>query len=93
MPLATSATTRSDRNVVGVDERHHVIDELFEQVALAPRAADDGRRGPAASEHPVGERPDLGEARIDADRARTGVAELDAVVLRRVVRSGEHRGR
>ena len=27
-----------------VDERHHVVDELFEQVALAPRSTDDGRR-------------------------------------------------
>ena len=82
---------RSERR--RVDERHHVVDELFEQVALAPRAADDGRRGPAAGEHPVGERPDLGKARIDADRAGTGVAQLDAVVLRRVVRGGEHRRR
>ena len=49
-----------------------------------------GRR---AVEHGVGDGLDVGQARVRAHRPRPGQAQLDAVVLRGVVRRGEHGAR
>ena len=59
----------------------------------------NARRGarPSAArrrrEPPIGGVTDLGEPRVDADRFGAGEAQLDAVVLSRIVRRGEHRAR
>ena len=94
MPLAVSATTRSGRMRVGVDERQHVVDERRQQVVArcaGRRAAR--RRGPWPSSTVLATRLDLAEPGVDTDRAGAGEAQLDAVVLGRVVRRGEHRAR
>jgi hypothetical protein len=72
-----------------VDERPHVPCEVVQEVEGldAPRLC--GRRG-----HPGGHQPlDLGQAGVLADRPGAREAELDAVVLGRVVRRREHRPR
>ncbi len=90
MPLAVSATTFSGRRHRGVDERAHVVGEGAEQVAGARagrrRRPPRRRRGPTA----VGASMSS-QAGVLTDRAGAGEAELDAVVLGRVVRGGEHR--
>ena len=57
MPLAVSATTRSGRSDVGVDERHDVVGERVEQVArrVAARPAAPARA--VAVEHGLGDAP------------------------------------
>ena len=69
-----------------VDERADVGGEVGEQVDAADR------RPPAAGglEPGGGHGLDLAEAGVLADRLGAGEAQLDAVVLRRVVAGGEH---
>ena len=75
----------------GVDERHDVIGERTEQIAAGRRARPRCRRRTVAVEHVGGNGLDLGKAGVLPDGAGTAEAELHAVVLRRVVRGGEHR--
>ena len=79
--------------LLDVDERHDVVDERRQQVLFGPPAAGGcGSRAPAC-EHGLGDDLDLPEAAVDADRTGAGQAQLDAVVLGRVVRGREHRAR
>ena len=93
MPFAVSATTRIGPDALDVDEREHVLDELVEYVA--PREATTCGRGRRAmtGEHRGRGVADHGEAAVDPDRARPAEAQLESVVLRRIVRRGEHRAR
>ncbi len=69
-----------------VDEGAHVGDERAEEVpVLDSAAAGSGRELPGGDG-----RLDVGEAGLDADGRGAGPAELDAVVLGRVVAGGEH---
>ena len=70
-----------------VDERAHVLAERLEQVDVLDLARDLAPRRDARRDHLL----DLLQAGLLADRRRAGPAELDAVVLRRVVTRGEHR--
>ena len=73
---------------VEVDERVHVRAELLEHVDVIRLARDLApRRQPDATISLIWLQPGL-----LADRRRAGPAQLDAVVLRRVVARGEHRG-
>ena len=77
-----------ERRSGAVDERAHVLGEVVEEVTCG---AGPGvpRTGWAASTVA----PDVGQAGVLAHRPGPGQAQLDAVVLGRVVRGGEHRAR
>ena len=72
-----------------VDERADVLGEVVQQVDAGEQARLGGRRRYAGADHGL----DAVEAGVLADRLGAGEAELDAVVVGRVVRRGEHRGR
>jgi hypothetical protein len=97
MPLAVSATTRSGRRVVDVHERADVVGVGSSRTDRASMGASAARRsssgGPPVTplvEQRLGGGLDLGQAGVASDRAGAGQAELEAVVLRRIVRGGEH---
>jgi hypothetical protein len=71
-----------------VDERTDVIGELGEQIPFGHRAGRADRSDAGGGEVADGEQP-----RLLADGTCSRQAELDAVVLRRVVRRREHRTR
>ena len=77
----------------GVDERHHVIGEGREQVARRARAGGGGGQRATAVEHIDRGVAHHEQARVLTHRAGARQAELDAVVLRGIVRRGEHRPR
>ena len=87
MPLAVSATTLSGRSDADVDEGHDVVGPLVEQVLLGPASLQGRQR---LAQQLLGPGFDVGQAGVAPDRARPGQAELEAVVLRRVVRRREH---
>ena len=91
MPLAVSATTFSGLEQRPVDERHDVVGERRRAGRSVLRRP--ARRRPAAGragEDGFGHGLDLGQAGVDADGLGPGEAQLDAVVLGRVVRRREH---
>ncbi len=67
-----------------VDERVDVVDEGRQGILAGRRSGGRDRREPGE-----GVRTDDLKARLHADRLGAGEAQLDAVVLRRVVRRGE----
>ena len=71
-----------------VDERANMRGKGFEQVLVRQLALVPCRRNAG-----FGHRLDLEQAGVDAHRLGAGQTKLDAVVLRRVVRGGEHRAR
>src|SRR4029079_17151736 len=77
-----------------VDQAPQELRVVSEDVALAD-GPGNGRRGRAGHLAGVDLRlrqvADLAQPAVLAHRARTRAAELDAVVLRRVVAGGEHR--
>ena len=94
MPLAVSATTRSGRiDAESTNDSTWSANGSSRSalVSATRRVAAGARAVPV--EHVLGDRLDLGEPGVDADRAGAREAELDAVVLSRVVRGGEHRAR
>ena len=91
MPLAVSATTRSGAQRRDVDEGADVRRRTSaQQVALLDpaRRPRPARAGPSATVALISAQPG-----VLADRRGAGPAQLDAVVLRRVVAGGEHRRR
>jgi hypothetical protein len=90
IPLAVSATTRSGATAVGSMKGHDVVGELVEQVDGGEVARRRRRHGTVAVQHRLRHPPYVGQAGVGADRAGAGQAQLDAVVLRRVVRGREH---
>ena len=76
-----------------VDETAQEAGVVGEHVARRHRTRPAGgvSEARATVEEPLREVADLGEARVLAHRACRGPAELDAVVLGRVVARGEHR--
>jgi hypothetical protein len=72
-----------------VDEADDVLRELGEQILALDGALCPGGRREALGRQP----PDIAEARVLADGLRPSQAELDAVVLGRIVRRGEDRSR
>jgi len=70
-----------------VYERTHVIAEGLEEVDVLDPARDLAARGHTGRDHLL----DLREAGLLAHRRGAGPAELDAVVLRRIVAGREHR--
>lgn len=96
--MAAHAVARVDDDLeradtAHVDQRAEVRGVVGEGVAAADVArAGGGRGGRGGVVQPaLDEGADLGEAGVLADGGGSGAAELDAVVLRRVVRGGEHR--
>ena len=89
MPLPASTTTFSGRIAREVDQRVQVRRVVGEDVARGDRA--DPRRAPGRSVSRSAHSRIVHQAGVLADRGRAGAAELDAVVLRRVVAGGEHR--
>lgn len=76
-----------------VDQRAEVRGVVGEGVAAAEGAGGGGGGGGRGGvvQPALDEGADVGEAGVLADGGGSGAAELDAVVLRRVVRGGEHR--
>ena len=91
MPLAVSATTLSGPQHATVDERHDVLGEVVEQVAVLARCRGAAGAGPAPAS--IASAVALISASpVSSPTGRApGQAQLDAVVLGRVVRRGEHR--
>ena len=86
IPLPASTTTVSGRIAGEVDQPPQVVRVRRQQVALLDPAAPAGRL-----EVLLGQRLDLAQAGVLADRGRAGPAQLDPVVAGRVVARGEHR--
>lgn len=80
---------RPDRGQV--HEAEEVGGVVVEGVALGERSVAGGGGGRSVLGPPFHEAADVGEAGVLAHRGGSGAAELDAVVLGRVVRGGEHR--
>ena len=91
MPLAVSATTFSGRSAPRSTNERTWSANVVEQVAASAIGA--GASAPAVDAAPRPVALISVEAGVLADRPGAGQAELDAVVLRRVVRRGEHRAR
>ena len=91
MPLAVSATTRSGCiDVASMNDTTWSANAL-EQIATGRRARPARSCRTMAAEHVGSDGLDLAETGVLTDGASAAQAELDAVVLRRVVRRGEHR--
>ncbi len=93
MPLAVSAMTFRWHEDGLVDERHNVGGEVVEQIDGVPRGRVLRRAPDRHRRVSPRRRLDLDETALDAHRASAGEAQLDAVVLSRVVRRGQHDSR
>ena len=92
------AVARVDHDLQGadggeVDQGQEMGRVVGQRVALDDRARLRGRGRRALPRPLLDQRADLGEAGVLADRRRALAAHLDAVVLGRVVRGGEHGAR
>ncbi len=90
---ASHAAPRVEHDVEGlddrrIDERHHVLDVVVEDVLRGERPGRPRRRRDRARGNHVA---DLPEPRLAAQRERLAAHQLDAVVLLRVVRRGDLR--
>ncbi len=72
-----------------VDQGAQVLGVCRQQIAVGDRTARSGERGNPRLDHGA----DVPETGVRPDRSRAGPAQLDAVVLGRVVGCGEHRSR
>ncbi len=90
--VAAHAVARVDDHLQRADARD--VDQLLEVLGVAGEQvpARNRARRAVVGRNPVRDHPlDLGQASLDADRLRARLAELDAVVLGRVVARGDHR--
>ena len=81
------------RDGIHVNERHHVIGELLQHVTLRECARSGNWRGTFSTEHRLCSITNGGKTGVYSHGARTRQTELDAVVLRRIMRCGEHGAR